>query len=67
MSLSFPIYSGAFGDGSSLLEIALEDGQENFQSLDGVLFNSDFKTLLQFPGGKVGHSIVSEIVNRIDD
>lgn len=41
---------------TSLEEILVADGSENFTSVDGVLFNSDGTRLICYPTGKAGES-----------
>lgn len=43
---------------TSLTEILVADGSENFSSKDGVLFNSDGTRLICYPTGKTGNSYV---------
>lgn len=48
------IGSGAFGACTSLTNIAVDAANPAYSSSDGVFFNKDQTTLLQFPGGKTG-------------
>ena len=48
------IYQGAFNSCQSLTEITVEDGNLYFASVDGVLYDSEIKSLLQYPAGKAG-------------
>lgn len=57
--LSFTIPAGvttieryAFTNCSSLEEFVVEEDNENYSSVDGVLFNSDKSKLIFYPGGK---------------
>lgn len=38
----------------ALEKITVADGNENYQTYDGVLFSRDGKTLLRFPAGRIG-------------
>lgn len=44
---------GAFADCESLRAIWVDEGNENFASVDGVLFSKDLTCLLQYPTGKI--------------
>jgi hypothetical protein len=44
----------AFARCTSLTAITVDAGNPNYASLDGVLFNKNQTTLIQFPGGKAG-------------
>ena len=46
------IVPGAFGICDNLTLINVEAGNNNFASVDGVLFNKAKTTLIQYPGGK---------------
>ncbi|MCL2122128.1 MAG: leucine-rich repeat protein, partial [Clostridiales bacterium] len=46
----------AFGDCRSLASIDLEDGNQNYVSVDGVLYSKDQTLLFAYPGGKTGSS-----------
>jgi len=57
----------AFSTCSSLSEIAVAEGNANYRSLDGVLFNKAMSSLVQYPGGITGSSFtVSASINRIE-
>lgn len=43
----------AFGFCTGLISIKVDENNSNYSSLDGVLFNKDKTTLLQFPEGKI--------------
>ncbi|MDE5804862.1 MAG: leucine-rich repeat domain-containing protein [Paramuribaculum sp.] len=58
---------GAFSDCSNLLSIEVDPENEKYTSSDGVLFNKDYTTLVQCPGGKEGDYIISESVRSIED
>ena len=47
------IDSGAFYN-NSIQSILVEDGNENYCSVDGVLFSKDMTTIIAFPGGRSG-------------
>ncbi len=54
----------AFSDCPSLTSITVDENNRNYCSVDGVLFNKDKTTLIQYPGGKAGaytipHSVTS--------
>jgi hypothetical protein len=47
--------------------INVVDSNNNFKSLDGVLYSSDFKSLIKFPDSKqIKHLNIIEEVNRIE-
>jgi len=48
------IGESAFVSCSSLTSINIEDGNKNYCSVDGVLYNKDRTTLIQYPNGKKG-------------
>ncbi len=41
-----------FGNCTSLTDIFVSDGNSNYMDIDGVLFNKDKTTLIQYPAGK---------------
>ncbi len=43
----------AFSDGYSLTAITVAEGNANYRDIDGVLFNKDTTTLMQYPAGKM--------------
>lgn len=57
---------GAFGLCSNLLSIEVDPENEKYTSSDGILFNKDYTTLVQCPGGKEGHYIIPESVRSIE-
>lgn len=70
VSVSLPdtiseIDSYAFNGCSSLEEIIVSSENENFVSLDGVLFSKDMTKLIRCPGKMQGEYIVPEGVERI--
>lgn len=56
----------AFDDSNSLLEINVAEGNLNYSSLDGVLFNGNGTVLIRLPGGLSGEYIVPDGVLTID-
>lgn len=48
------IGDGAFADCVALVSIQVAEANPMFLSVNGVLFNRDLKSLLQFPAGKTG-------------
>jgi hypothetical protein len=59
------IEEGAFEGCSSLTEITVGESNPNYSSLDGVLFNKDRTTLIQFPGGKSGVYTIQDNITEI--
>ncbi|MEI6579646.1 MAG: leucine-rich repeat protein, partial [Eubacteriales bacterium] len=57
----------AFGYCSGLTQISVDAANLSFESVDGVLFNVETTTLLQFPGGKTGAYAVPPGVTAIGD
>lgn len=57
---------GAFEACDSLTDIRVDSSNQNFRSINGVLFNRDATKLLQFPAGKVGEYSVPDGVTTID-
>jgi len=58
------INSNAFDDCKSLTSIKVADGNTNFSSEGGVLFNKDKTELIKFPEGKTGdYSIPSQVTS----
>ena len=57
----------AFSGCSSLTSINVENGNVNYSSLDGVLFNKDKTTLIKYPYGKTGDYIIPNYVLHIGD
>lgn len=55
----------AFVNCSALTEINVENGNKNYSSQDGVLFNYDKTTLVQYPGGKNGEYVIPNLVTTI--
>ena len=50
----------------SLQEILVAEGNKNYASLDGVLYDADFTTLIEYPGGKSGAVSIPDTVNAIE-
>ena len=57
----------AFEDCSSLSEIVVGNGNSNYSSEDGVLFNINKTELIKCPGGKKGEYSIPTSVNEICD
>ena len=58
----------AFTDCTSLLSINVADGNPNYKSGDGVLFNKEGTTLIHYPAGKTATSYtIPSSVTRIED
>ena len=57
----------AFADCSSLNLINVDINNPNYCSIDGVLFNKDKTTLIQYPGGKQGAYTIPNSVTSIGD
>lgn len=55
----------AFYACSSLTEIVVDPGNPKYSSVNGVLFNKEQTSLLQYPGGKVGSYAIPESVTAI--
>ncbi len=58
---------GAFGWCTSVTDITVEDGNKNFTSENGVLFNKDLTTLIAYPCGKAGAYRIPDSVTKIED
>ena len=58
---------GAFWNCSSLAEIAVESGNANYNSIDGVLFDKDMTILIQCPAGKSGACSIPASVTSIGE
>ena len=54
---------GSFGHCNHLLSISVESGNTHFVVLDGVLFNENKTTLIQYPGGRTNptYNIPTEV------
>jgi len=61
------IESGAFAICSGLTSIDVASDNSNYCSVDGVLFNKDKTTLIQYPGGKQGaYSIPNSVTGIVE-
>lgn len=60
------IGDGAFFDCYSLTAIDVDEANENYSSVDGVLFDKSQDTLIQCPGGKEGDYTIPPGVDTID-
>src|SRR5436309_9793622 len=58
---------GAFAGCSGLTNIMVDPRNAAFSSVDGVLFNHNQTTLVQYPGGKVGDYTIPNSVTSIAD
>ena len=56
---------GAFSDCNSLASISVDDGNHNFSSQEGVLFNKEKTTLIQYPASKQGEYTIPNSVTNI--
>ncbi|MEI6167195.1 MAG: leucine-rich repeat domain-containing protein [bacterium] len=57
----------AFADCGQLVTITVNAVNSRYSSTNGVLFNSNKTTLIQYPGGKGGTYVVPNSVTRIED
>jgi len=57
-------YSG-FNECTALTAITVEPSHPTFSSVDGILFNKDQTTLIQYPGGKAGSYTIPNSVTSI--
>ena len=57
----------AFGDCTSLKSINVDRENINYSSVNGILFNKEKTTLIQYPAGKSESYIIPSGVRRIDD
>jgi len=60
------IGGGAFTDCSSLTSIDVESNNQNFASVDGVVYNKTLTTLIIYPGGKTGDFTIPDHVKKIE-
>ncbi|MCU0782155.1 MAG: leucine-rich repeat protein, partial [Akkermansiaceae bacterium] len=51
---------------NALMRITVDPANPNYRDIDGVLFNKDATTLLQYPGGRSGHYVIPEGVSGFD-
>ena len=61
------IGSSAFASCTGLTSIDVASDNSNYCSVDGVLFNKDKTTLIQYPGGKQGSYTIPNSVTSIGD
>jgi|GEM_PF-1740325 len=61
------IGSGAFEYCYDLTDITVQSNNANYSSLDGVLYNKDKTTLIQFPGSKAGEYSTPNTVTTVAD
>ena len=59
------IETGAFDGIDNLFDIMVEEGNINYTSIDGVLYDEEEITLLAFPSGRTGGYIVPTQTERI--
>ena len=59
------IETGALDGIDNLFDIMVEEGNLNYASIDGVLYDEDRATLLTFPAGRTGGYIVPTQTERI--
>ena len=59
------IETGAFDGIDNLFDIMVEEGNLNYTSIDGVLYDEEEITLLAFPAGRTGGYIVPTQTERI--
>ncbi|MFR6512992.1 MAG: hypothetical protein ACLUP8_03060 [Ruminococcus sp.] len=59
------IETGAFDGIDNLFDIMVEEGNINYTSIDGVLYDEEEITLLAFPAGRTGGYIVPTQTERI--
>jgi len=59
------IRPGSISECNALQSITVTEPNENYTSQDGVLFNDDLTTLIQYPAGKSGSYNVPASVTRI--
>jgi hypothetical protein len=59
------IGESAFGGCVALTTITVDENNENYESIDGVLYNESRTTLIAFPGAKGGSFIVEAPVKSI--
>jgi hypothetical protein len=59
------IGDGAFGNCSQLMQIDVDPGNQSYSSIDGVLFDKESKTLVQYPYAKGAEYVIPEGVTTI--
>ncbi len=60
------IDSDAFGGCTGLNEINVGEGNKNYKSVEGVLFNSYLSTIISYPGGREGGYVIPDSVWSIE-
>ena len=60
-------FDGSIGTNCPLKNIYVEEGNEFFESVDGVVFSKDFKKLVRYPGGRAGAYSIPEGTETIGD
>ena len=60
-SIGLRAFNWCFG----LTQINVEAANQNFSSVDGVLFNKNKTALIQCPGGKIGDYVIPNLVDTI--
>jgi len=61
------IWDNAFSSCAGLTTITVDASNAVYSSLDGVLFDKDQTTLIQYPGGKAGRVVIPASVTSIGD
>lgn len=62
------IGNAAFANCASLNSIIIDESNVNYSSIDGVLFNKNQTTLIQYPSGRINKSYsIPTTVNSIED
>ena len=59
------VHEGAFSYCHGLQDIHVQEGNEDYISVDGVLFSADGGTLVQYPAGRVGSYAIPQGVTEI--
>lgn len=60
------LYDDPFRGCNGLINIYVDEQNEDFASVDGVLFNKDKTELIQFPSGRSGDYVIPDTVSSID-
>jgi len=58
---------GAFANCTNLQTIVVSEQNPIYSSMDGVLFDKQKTTLLQYPGGKAGHYVIPASVTNVTE
>jgi hypothetical protein len=61
------IGNGAFGVCEALTAITVDALNSYYSSVDGILFDKNLTTLIQFPGGRTGSYVVADNVRIIEE